>query len=605
MKNARSQEIQSLYAFIAPLALVYVCISSTACMPTLISGNGTSVPVVLTSPVPSSEVLSGESYYDINHILQNGTMTNHGNWNINTTPFPGSGYYSGVSSSINAANVCTGTNIFGASGSAVCENGATSSPASAANILSGLEAWNSAGAKMTGTLPNQGTFNEQNAFPGAGFYTGNTANVPTSSEILSGDMILGVTGTYTGTFAANAASNALRDAGSTVIPQLAGQTTSHQITLQTETATYGTTSLPTGSGYNYRDIPDMTKDDEEYLGTTCNFAPRPSNSCGTTQTTVALRIANCAAQNPTTSTWNGASQCSRGQATWSLVTRDGANKEVWQDNRTGLLWSSLVSAGLNWCQASGNTQLAPVTFTQAYNNSAGTAITGNGSVGSISGGSSSLGETITIKFTGATAFTVTSTGNGCGAGSQTGALTTTAGSTATWSRTNYCSFTLTQGTTNWAANDTMIITSVAAATYSCAAGAASGLQPSSPMSYCAEADGAFTNYPAGENWASGSYMSAKGLMGENSTPAVRWRLATREDDEQASVDGIRMVMPDMGTSGGTRPNIDGSAGGSSYEWTATLWSQNRSNAIEYSGNNGYSTNATLTTLYPVRCVGRW
>jgi hypothetical protein len=89
----------------------------------------------------------------------------------------------------------------------------------------------------------------------------------------------------------------------------------------------------------------------------CTYAPRPANDCGTTQSTIAARINDCAAANPATSTWDGAAQCEPNQfrGAWKLVARDGANKEVWQDQSTGLLWSSIVAQSVNWCQASGDT----------------------------------------------------------------------------------------------------------------------------------------------------------------------------------------------------------------------------------------------------------
>ncbi len=536
-------------------------------------------------------------------------MPNQGNWNMNTTASPGAGYYSGLTSTVTPTNVCSGTSIFGAAGVAACESGTTSSPAGAANILAGNEAWDANGNKMTGTMTNQGALNAQNTFPGAGYYNGTVTNAPLASQIATGTTVLGAAGTYAGTFTQSIGSGALRDAGVAVVPQLSGQTTSYQIPLSAETTTYATSSLPSGAGYHYRDIPDSSKDDDKLNGVSCAFAPRPSNDCGKSQSTIALRVADCAVQNPTTASWNGSTQCSGGQGTWNLVTRDGANEEVWQDTRTGLVWSSQVATAANWCQASGNTQNAAVYFSGSYHTAAGTPITGNGKISAVAGGSSSASETVTIKFTNATTFTVS--GANCGGGAITsGALTTTAGSSVTWSRANYCSFTITQGATNFAANDYLKLTSIAS-TYSCAPGAASGLQPASPLSYCAEADGAFTSYPPGENWATGTYMPAKGLMGENSTPSVRWRLPTLPDFEIALVDGIDHVMPDMGYAGSMRPNNDESPGGFGG-WTATLYpTHNAAWFVNYIRQISSTTFNVVTDVQtegtePIltRCVGR-
>lgn len=347
----------------------------------------------------------------------------------------------------------------------------------------------------------------------------------------------------------------------------------------------------------------MAKDDEGYDGTTCKYAPRPSVDCGTTQNTITARIADCVTKNPTASTWNGSTQCSSGQGNWKLVTRNGANKEVWQDQRTGQLWSSTVTSAINWCQASGNIQMAPFTYANTYNNAAGTPVVGNGTIGLLSGGSTSAGETITITFTSATTFTVS--GANCGGGAITGGvLTTTAGSSVTWSRANYCSFTLTQGATNFAVNDKFVLQSVQAASYSCAPGAGSGLQPASPISYCAEA--ASVNASAGENWGTGVYLAAKGGMGKTPTaqsPSVRWRLPSIYDYNVANANGIRFVMPDMGIAGANRPSIDGSVGGNA-EWSASLVSDDRYYAWNFYSFYGFVYNNFRRNSFSARCVGR-
>ena len=426
----------------------------------------------------------------------------------------------------------------------------------------------------------------------------------TAANIKNGTSLFGVTGSYSGTssFQTTMASSALRDAGVQVIANLSGQTTSNQISLDNEQNTYAGANLPTTGGYNYRDIPDVTKDDDGSDGITCKYASRPSNDCGTTQNTITARIAHCVTQNPSTSIWNGSTQCNRGQGTWKLVTRQGVNKEVWQDQRTGQLWSSTVAAGINWCQASGNTQLAPVSYSMSYNNTFGTPIIGNGSIGALSGGATSAGGPITITFTSATTFTVS--GASCGTGSASGALTTTAGSIVTWSRANYCSFTLTQGSTNFAVNDKFELQSIQATAYSCAPGAASALQPASPISYCAEAAG--VNASAGENWASGVYLAEKGGMGKTPTaqsPSVRWRLPSIEDYKVADINGIRFVFSDMGYIGTSRPLMDGSVGGNN-EWSSSLAAGYRNAAWFFSSSIGWTSNYDRNLGRSARCVGR-
>lgn len=139
---------------------------------------------------------------------------------------------------------------------------------------------------------------------------------------------------------------------------------------------------------------------------------------------------------------------------------------------------------------------------------------------------------------------------------------------------------------------------------SCAPGSGAGLQPASPISYCAEA--ASVNAPAGENWGAGVYLAAKGGMGKTSTaqsPSVRWRLPSIEDYMQANVNGIRFVMPDMGIVGTSRPLADGSVGGY-WEWSASLVSSVRSSAWYFSSSNGFISNDFRTSSGSVRCIGR-
>lgn len=106
----------------------------------------------------------------------------------------------------------------------------------------------------------------------------------------------------------------------------------------------------------YRDIPDVTKDDEGYHSSSPVVkAVRPTITCGISQATIAGRIADCLVQNPGTATWSGSTQGISGEGTWALVTRTSGAKEVWRDERTGLLWGDSVPSQ-SWCRASGNAQ---------------------------------------------------------------------------------------------------------------------------------------------------------------------------------------------------------------------------------------------------------
>ena len=231
--------------------------------------------------------------------------------------------------------------------SAVILKGTASLPATSAQVLLGSQYWDSTGALQEGTMLNQGAPDFENAWLGDGFYSGSPIHVPVASEIVSGNTILGVMGSAN--FASLAGSNASRTLGTT------------QITQQIEAINYGSTLLPAG----YRDVPDITLDDDGFEGGSVTYATRPTVTCGSTQTTISARIAACATANGVNATWSGSVNGNAGQGTWNLVTYagmnsqyPGVNAEVWQDAQTGLLWSSLVAESSfdNWCRAAGNAQ---------------------------------------------------------------------------------------------------------------------------------------------------------------------------------------------------------------------------------------------------------
>ncbi|HEX7675946.1 MAG TPA: hypothetical protein VF412_17340 [Bdellovibrio sp.] len=162
-----------------------------------------------------------------------------------------------------------------------------------------------------------------------------------------------------------------------------------QITLSDETTTYsGTNTLPT----NYRAIPTINVDDDGFTGGNVSKVDRSTwgiSTCGTTQTTIDARIADCVAVFASTASWDGTDKGNAGQALWKLVTRTGSvssskGREVWLDTRTGLLWSSLVSTTLNWCKGAGSHSIAGNTYADTdpsnvcnnstYQNTAGSAI---------------------------------------------------------------------------------------------------------------------------------------------------------------------------------------------------------------------------------------
>jgi hypothetical protein len=107
-----------------------------------------------------------------------------------------------------------------------------------------------------------------------------------------------------------------------------------------------------------------------------------ATTCGTVQATINARIADCAKVIGAKATWDGTVNGKEGQRLWKLVSRTGdvnsvgRAREVWRDENTGLLWSSLVSGAtnntdvrpnggpegvkstfINWCKASGSNNI--------------------------------------------------------------------------------------------------------------------------------------------------------------------------------------------------------------------------------------------------------
>ena len=263
---------------------------------------------------------------------------------------------------------------------------------------------------------------------------------------------------------------------------------------------YATTSLPTGS----LSVPDLEKNDDGYLGTSIDYAPRPTADCGVGKGTLTERISDCSDKNGINAVWTAKEHGNAGQADWTLVTRSGANNEVWQDSRTGLFWSSLLPASVNWCQANGNVQTDDpngLCNTASYQPEVAQGIA-----------RSACEET-------GTAPAIVGDGDGTGA-------------VVTWN---------------------------------------------------------------------GSYLPAKGGMGGQSTPAIKWRQPTLYDYSQAEIDGIRFVMPDMGMG---RPDGSGSPTVVVNEWTATVMRSDTSRAFVFDGRHGgHSTESRSGTSLYTRCVG--
>lgn len=116
---------------------------------------------------------------------------------------------------------------------------------------------------------------------------------------------------------------------------------------------------------SYVAIPEMGFDDEGTDGRNVNFLTtlgRPNTPCGNTVgfDSVSERIADCANKNGSKATWTGAQNGAAGEGDWKLVYLNSAGVEVWQDARTRMVWSDLMTVSsttlFNWCQASSNTE---------------------------------------------------------------------------------------------------------------------------------------------------------------------------------------------------------------------------------------------------------
>ncbi len=300
-----------------------------------------------------------------------------------------------------ATNILNGVNVFGVVGSATgayspctddalnagqcsaaagryvytAANGGRSADCAAG--FNGSACWtNAASQYVTGTVGGNittwtnasSTTTVDGTIP-LGYYPGNSIALTDAdllaANIKSGVSIFNVTGSYTGS-------------GVTLMSNLHRDKTTTQITQETEAVTNSGTAYPNADP-GYRAVSKISKDDDGYTGgsvtlvsrtgwdTTCDAGTGAgggsANSvckCGLSGT-IDQRIADCASHTVLGSeaTWDGATKGNAGQGTWKLVTRTGAltatkGREVWRDERTKLIWSSLVSTSLNWCKAVGS-----------------------------------------------------------------------------------------------------------------------------------------------------------------------------------------------------------------------------------------------------------
>ncbi len=303
-----------------------------------------------------------------------------------------------------ASNILTGVNIFGVTGTATaayspctddalnagqCSTAANRYVYTAANGgrsancaagFNGSGCWtNNTNQYVTGTLGGNitgwtnasSTTTVDGTIP-LGYYPGSTIAFTDAaliaSNIRSGVTIFNVPGSYTG-------------GGVTLMSNMHRDKTTTQITQEAEAITNAGSAFPNADP-GYRAVSKISKDDDGYVGgsvtlvsrtnwdTTCDSVTGAgggsANSvckCGLSGT-IDQRIADCASHTVigSNATWDGSTKGNAGQGTWKLVTRTGSltatkGREVWRDERTKLIWSSLVSTSLNWCKAVGSNSI--------------------------------------------------------------------------------------------------------------------------------------------------------------------------------------------------------------------------------------------------------
>jgi hypothetical protein len=110
----------------------------------------------------------------------------------------------------------------------------------------------------------------------------------------------------------------------------------------------------------YHLVPNREVDDEGKDGisvTTVTRHGRPQTPCGIKKDMgINARIRECQKLNRENALWSGQENASQGEGNWTLVSVSEEKKEIWLDERTGMVWSDIVSHKANWCQASGNEQ---------------------------------------------------------------------------------------------------------------------------------------------------------------------------------------------------------------------------------------------------------
>lgn len=114
---------------------------------------------------------------------------------------------------------------------------------------------------------------------------------------------------------------------------------------------------------------------------------RPDKECGTNaivgvNANISDRINDCVDKNEAKAFYSGVQYGQDGEGDWKLVTRLSTGEEVWQDQRTKLLWSDKAALTYNWFQAAGYSKATATSqvetfYDSAPNSTAGTMCNGS------------------------------------------------------------------------------------------------------------------------------------------------------------------------------------------------------------------------------------
>ncbi|MEK7690508.1 MAG: hypothetical protein AAB425_05770, partial [Bdellovibrionota bacterium] len=105
----------------------------------------------LSAAATAAQVLTGTEFFNATGVKSTGTMSNQGTWNV-TSSFPGAGYVAAISNAPAAGNICSGTQVIGTAGTAVCQGAAGSGTLALTYALcSGYYGYNSSGTALDGS----------------------------------------------------------------------------------------------------------------------------------------------------------------------------------------------------------------------------------------------------------------------------------------------------------------------------------------------------------------------------------------------------------------------------------------------------------------------